>query len=151
MEDLSPDARRILFYYIDWSSLTIITDLAIEEHWYGTLKTCLQVGQIQFGVRRTVELILKPKNAPVLEWVIKNGYCDLSDPSVCAAAACMPDVTILQRLRAVGFAWNHETTHVAARCGHKEHLEWALSNGCPWRGETYALAIKKHTTSYRCV
>jgi len=54
------------------------------------------------------------------------------DYNKCHQAAKKGNLLLLQELRRDGHPWNTELCQAAAWAGHKEVLEWALLNGCPW-------------------
>lgn len=58
-----------------------------------------------------------------------------ADTTLCAAMARAGNMTCLQRAHTCGWAWDAATTEAAATGGHQECLEYAIDNGCPYRGD----------------
>ena len=59
---------------------------------------------------------------------------------ICAGAARMGRLKILQEARRLGCPWDADTCAGAAEGGHLKVLEWARGQGCEWDARTWQLA-----------
>ena len=76
------------------------------------------------------------------EWALANGMRGpmRETGEVTQAAAEAGQLEVLQRARALGFAWGVGTCAAAARGGHINVLEWLRSTGSAGKGESKAAA-----------
>jgi hypothetical protein len=75
------------------------------------------------------EYAVKGGNENILQWMEDN---DMSiSQHLCTFASTGGHIHLLKKLRKKGYVWD-STIYCALRRGHKNILEWALNNGCPW-------------------
>jgi hypothetical protein len=78
----------------------------------------------------------------VLEELVDNRQCALTDEDVCAAAAGKGHLDALAWLHSRGCPWGIYTCWGAALGGHLEVLRYAHEHGCPWDLTTCYLAAQ---------
>ncbi|CAB9499921.1 expressed unknown protein [Seminavis robusta] len=61
---------------------------------------------------------------------------------VCAAAAKVGSLEVIQWAKDKGFHWNRDTSKNAAAYGHLELLKYLHENGCPWDWRTCCFAAE---------
>lgn len=64
------------------------------------------------------------------------------DETICAFAASMNKLAVLDYLHKCNFMWDSLTCTRAARRGYLTCLKYAHRNECPWNEETYEAAVK---------
>lgn len=144
METIGEGCRRKIIRHLSFVGANVMLRHAIETHSYGTLKILLEIVDLDLTSDISQSIINDPKYEDTLSWLIQGGYVDRRNTAICNWAAFNEDISILKRLRFLGFAWDMDTCHIAARKGYAEHVIWLIENGCPWNGATYALVIKEN-------
>ena len=72
----------------------------------------------------------------VLQWLQENGY-QFNHRAYVQAAACSGSLEVLQYLRNLvpPCPWSFQVCNIAVKQGNLEMLQWAISNGCPYKDE----------------
>ena len=78
---------------------------------------------------------------PALDF-LRTIKCTIADFGVCAHAAKLGNLELLQWCRQNGYEWDYRTCKKAAKYGHLELLQWCRKNGCPWNSLVCASAAK---------
>ena len=82
----------------------------------------LEVGVLLVDVTSSVERLRRARAQGWVSW----------GPELCAGAARMGRLAVLQEARRLRCPWNEGTCAGAAEGGHLAVLAWARANGCPW-------------------
>ena len=72
----------------------------------------------------------------VLQWLQENGY-QFNHRAYIQAAACSGSLEVIQYLRNLDppCPWSFQVCNIAVKQGNLEMLQWAISNGCPYKNK----------------
>ncbi|GAQ78679.1 hypothetical protein KFL_000170250 [Klebsormidium nitens] len=82
------------------------------------------------------------KQFEMAQWVLKKARS--AAPSVCAYAACLGSMHVLEWARKRKLEWGNDACVTAAMYGQLDTLKWLRAHGCPWEAGRCAFEAINH-------